>query len=375
MKRETKKQKKIVIIGAGPVGCYLAQLLKGSGLNPLLIEDHKEIGRPVHCAGLVGGKVFSEAKVSIARGCVSNTINGAVIRLGKDKFVLKKKKVAYVVDRETFDKNLSKGLNILFETKFLGLEKENGSYIIETDKGEILADIVVGADGANSATKGFVTNNYKGSTLKGVQFRMAHKSQRKDLVEVYIERPYFYWVIPESERVARVGVISKNPYQDLLTFIKRQKMNGEVIEKFAGAVPLTQHKDISREKVFLVGDSASQTKPLTYGGIYMGMRGAETLAECIIEKRYSSYPSLWMQRFGRELKIPLRARKIFQKLSDQDVKRIFSFAKKNITTIEREGDFERHATLVWELLRNPKSSGELTAILFKILKASLGNSQ
>lgn len=337
----------------------------------MLIEDHKEIGRPVHCAGLVGEKVFSEAKVSISTKCILNTINGASFHLGGESFRLKKKNVAYVVNREAFDKNLGKGLNILFETKFLGLEKENGSYIIETDKGDLSADIVIGADGANSALREFVNRNQRREYLKGVQFRMAHQPANKDLVEVYLEKPYFYWIIPESDKIVRVGVISKNPYQDLLDFVKKNKMKGEVIEKFAGIVPLKHHSYLSRERVFLVGDSAAQIKPLTYGGIYMGMRGAEMLAQCIAKKRFFEYSSLWRKRFGRELKVSLRARKVFQKLSKKDLKKIFFFAKKNTRVIEKKGDFERHAALVWELLRNPDNSRELASILFKIFRASL----
>lgn len=371
IRKKIKSNNKIVIVGAGPTGCYLGQILKAKGFDPLLIEEHKEIGRPVHCAGLVGEKVFKEAKIPVSSRGILNTINGATIHLGDEAFNIRKDNVAYVVDREIFDKNLGKDLNILLETKFIGLEKENGRYVIETDKGEISADIVIGADGASSMVREFVVGKSQSSQLKGVQFRMAFKPAQKDLVEVYIKRPYFYWIIPESERVIRVGVISQNPYQDLQSFVKRQKINGEIIEKFAGTVPLNYYKALSREKVFLVGDSAAQTKPLTYGGIYMGMRGAEILAECIIEKKFSNYSSLWMQKFGRELKVPLKARRIFQELSDKDVKRIFSFARKNIPVIERKGDFEHHSALIWELLRNPDNPRELTAILFKILKANL----
>lgn len=362
--------KKVVIIGAGPIGCYLGQLLKEKGLNSVLIEDHKEIGRPIHCAGLVGKKVFAEAKIPISSNCILNTINGAIINLEKDEFILKKPNVAYVVDRERFDKNLGKDLDILFETKFLGVEKKDGSYLVETDKGDLEADIVVGADGANSSVREFVNGNHHLEYLKGVQFRMKCKPEFKDLVRVYIEKPYFYWVIPECKNIVRIGTLSKNPYYDLLEFIKKKRIEGEILEKFAGTVPLTHFKTLSRERVFLVGDSASQIKPLTYGGIYMGMRGAEILSECIINENFSEYSYLWAKRFGREARISLRAREIFQKLSEEDIKKIFTFAKKNTRIIEEKGDFENHSSLVWEFLRNWSNSRELADIFLKIFKAN-----
>ena len=44
----------IVIVGAGPTGCYTAQLLKKYGFKTRIIEEHREVGKPVSCAGLVG---------------------------------------------------------------------------------------------------------------------------------------------------------------------------------------------------------------------------------------------------------------------------------------------------------------------------------
>ncbi len=49
----------IVIVGAGPIGCYTAQLLRKSGINSFrIIEKHDEVGRPVRCAGIVGTPVL-----------------------------------------------------------------------------------------------------------------------------------------------------------------------------------------------------------------------------------------------------------------------------------------------------------------------------
>jgi geranylgeranyl reductase family protein len=361
---------KVIIAGAGPIGCYLAQILKKNAVNPLLIEEHKEIGRPVHCAGLVGKKVFEETKIALSSDCILNAINGAVIYAGNNKIILKRKEVAYVIDREKFDKQLGKGLEIKFETRFLGLEKENGSYIIETDKGYLKADIVISAEGARSLARDFIGANHM-EYLKGVQFRMQLEPQYSDMVEVYIKRPYFYWLIPEAKGIVRIGVLSKNPYSDLLDFIKDKKISGKILETFAGTVPLNHFSPLVKERLFLVGDSASQVKPLSYGGIYMGMRSAEILADCIIKNKFSDYNALWMKRFGKEVNLALKAREVFYRLSDSEIEKLFSFIKERSDIIEKMGDFENHSQLLWEFLKYPKLSRDILGIFLKIVKQTL----
>ena len=137
--------KKIVIIGAGPIGCFTAQILKKYGFDTLLVEEHNEIGKPIHCTGLVGSKVFDEKRpVSISSASIINTINGAMIHHDNQSFSVERKRVAYVIDRERFDKDMSKGLPILFENKVLGLENSGSGYIVETNKDEIYADVYSG---------------------------------------------------------------------------------------------------------------------------------------------------------------------------------------------------------------------------------------
>ena len=43
----------VIIVGAGPVGGHLGRTLSEQGLHVLMLEEHREIGKPFQCAGLV----------------------------------------------------------------------------------------------------------------------------------------------------------------------------------------------------------------------------------------------------------------------------------------------------------------------------------
>jgi len=371
----SERKQDIIIVGAGPIGCYCAQLLKKRGFNPLLIEEHSELGKPVHCAGLVGRKVIEEMQLPFPSECILNTVNGGRACLDGQTMALKRKNVAYVIDRAKFDKAMGRHLTIRFGTKCLGIEEDKHCYILETDQGDLKADIIVGADGAASIIRDFVLPHTPESFLKGVQFRIEHRPVQPDIVEIFIDKPYFYWIIPEGESIIRVGVLSQNPYHDLVRFIQERGLQGKIIEKFAGLVPLMHFDTFSRGKVFLVGDSASQIKPLSYGGVYMGMRSAEILADCIVSGRYRHYSLLWKKRFGREITIALKAREIFQQLEQQELKRLFAFLKTKAKLVEQKGDFENHSAIAWELLKDPHTSKEIISILLKIIKAGFNRGE
>jgi digeranylgeranylglycerophospholipid reductase len=365
------KKQRIIIVGAGPVGCYAGQLLKKFGYAPLIIEEHREIGRPVHCAGLVGKKVIDEMQIPFPGDCILHKINGGTAYLGSERISIRREEMAVVIDREKFDKAMSKGLEVRYETRCLGVEQNNGHYILETDKGDLYADIIIGADGPNSIICDYVNSAKQRNFLKGVQFRMERRCKNDDMIEVFIDKPYFYWIIPEGNGIARVGVLSDNPYHDLLSFIKSNNLDGKIIEKFAGLVPLTHLSTFSKGKVFLVGDSASQVKPLSYGGIYMGMRSAEILAGCLNSGNYGRYNDLWKKRFEREITIALKGREIFQNLKDDELKKVFKFFKEKSGVIEKKADFENHSLLVWEFLKDPYASRQIMGILLKMIKAGL----
>lgn len=361
--------KKIVIIGAGPIGCYTAQLLKLYGFNLLVIEEHNEVGRPVHCTGLVGERVFAEKRpFKLPVSSVINTINGAVIHLDGQSFTLNRKHVAYVIDREKFDKGLSRGLNILYQNKFLGFEKTGSGYIIGTDKESIPADIIIAADGANSAVRQFLKQDGNIRHFKGVQFRIRLKLKQEDLVETFLKQPSFFWIVPEGDGIVRVGTISDNPFRDLDSFIKDRPVKGEVLERFGGLVSIGICESTVKNNIALVGDAACQLKPLSYGGIYFGLKAATILAGCIKENKIDDYDALWKKELLAEISLGLKAKDIYNSLTDEELKTIFRLLKNQKELIEKMGDFENHSQLLLALIRKPQLYTQFGKVLQIIIK-------
>lgn len=363
--------KKIIIVGAGPIGCYTAQILKIQGFQPLLIEEHNEVGRPLHCTGVVGSRVFTEKRpFPVPRSSIINTINGAIIHYDNQCFTIEREKVAYVIDRERFDKELSKGLNINYQHVFLGLEKLDSGYIIETDKNELFADIVIAADGANSSLRRLLNQENHIRYFRGIQLRLKVKPRYKNLVEVYLKKPSFFWIVPEAEDIVRVGTISESPYQELQSFLKEERIKGKIIEKFGGRVAVGICKNTVAGNIALVGDAACQMKPLSYGGIYFGLKGGSILASCIKDNRIEDYDALWKNELSFEIKMGLKVKEIYNHLKPKELKVIFSLLKKQKTIIEGKGDFESHSRLILEIMKDPVFYPILGDILKVFLKAS-----
>ena len=372
----------IIIVGAGPVGCYTAQLLLKYGIKAKLFEEHQEVGKPVQCAGIVGKQVFEDTRGEIPKSSIINQINGAFFFYGKDNFQIKREGVALVINREKFDKELSHGLDIEFKTRLLSLEKDRKreGYLLKTNKGDLYAEIVIGADGAKSQVRRFVlqeesrlreargdkkTNNQESNQERdfrknidyysGWQYRIKLEKPfaPKEFVQVYMseEIPFFIWVIPEDEYVARIGIISRDDRKKLNQFLKEEKIEGEIIEKIYGIIPLGLLPRIHLEKVALVGDAACQIKPLTGGGIYYGLKAAEILVDCIRENRLTEYELRWKRRYSKEIRSALRLRKVHERLQPYESKEIFKLFKKNAYFIEEVANFENHSEIFKEVFK------------------------
>lgn len=364
-----KKNAKIVIVGAGPVGCYLGRLLKENGYDPLLLEEHAEVGRPVQCAGIVGRGIFEEMRLPVSLRSILNRVDGSKIHYNGSSFVLSRSKVAYIIDREVFDKEMSRDLNLEYNTHLQDVHPIKEGYVLKTTNGEYYADLVVGADGPNSKVRKSLDFSSDMKLYRGYQYRIKLSPAEQNMVEVHYVKPFslFTWLIPEGNGTVRIGTISGNPYQELKDFLEKKGIQGEVIEKNAGAIPIGTCQ-LVKDNVALVGDAACQVKPITSGGIYYGMKAAEYLADAIKENNLALYEQKWEEEFAQEIKICLLVRNVLENMGEDVLKRIFSYVRDNTSLIEKIGDFENHSSVLWSLVSNPRTYPTIGALLMGMAK-------
>ncbi|HUL37929.1 MAG TPA: FAD-dependent monooxygenase, partial [Thermodesulfobacteriota bacterium] len=196
---------------------------------------------------------------------------------------------------------------------------------LETNEAkQISTDILVGADGVYSAVSQAASRNgHRVAAL--VQARVAlPENAEANTYRVWFDANrtnYFYWLIPESDQVAAVGLIADDASQakeQLIEFLQWKQL--EAIEFQSSIVPMHQFGNANgtvdpNRNVFVVGDAAAQVKVTTVGGVVPGLYGAKALAQAILDGRNyrKELSSLKM-----ELHLHLLVRHALNRFSDQD---------------------------------------------------------
>ena len=370
----------VIIVGGGPVGCFLGASLAERGFDVLIIEEHAEIGNPVCCAGIVGAAGLNA--MGIKRGdWVLNELRGAIFYPPSlEPFTINRGKVeALVIDRAAFDRDLAmraaeEGASFLMRTKCVDVKFDECvrvKAIGALGKQEIRSRLCIGADGPASVVARRAGLLKSTQAINAAQLEV-FSAEASDIAELYFGRdfaPGFFAWIAKAGDVARVGLGTTEgaALQKLFRFIKShpiasRKINGrKVIHFTSGPIPQPMTRKIYSDRVLLVGDAAGHIKPLTGGGLFVGLSCARLAADVAVRaleneptaEALREYEKEFKKRFGNELSVTLRAQRAFQRMSDAELDKIFKiFAREDIRELIMErGDFDFHGDLVKTLLR------------------------
>lgn len=345
----------ITIIGAGPAGSYLASLLAEKDVA--VFEEHEKIGLPVQCTGITT-QALAEI-LNIRKQFLVNKITNARIIAPNKKFIdMKLTKPNLIIDRIKFDRYLAeraqdRGVKFYLNQKYKTCARTKGKLELYFD-GRIKkfqTDVLVGADGPFSQVAK-TTGLWKERKLViGVQARMSMEVE-PETVEFYVNQGCFGWVVPECDKIARVGIAAfTQPNEKFRAFLKRRKIGKcKVREYQSGVIPLHDPNIKTQDKnVYLLGDAATQIKATTFGGIVQGLLAAEELSKAILHKK--NYEKLWKKRIGKDLKIGLMMRKKLDKFTDEDYNKLVGlFTQEKIKKILETKDRDYPSRFMLEIL-------------------------
>ena len=345
----------VLVIGAGPGGGNAALHSSRAGLSTIIIEDHKEIGTPVHCGECISDVACDNLDLELPKNVISKRVNGirVIFPDGTEKKLTEK---GYVLEKHLFerwicDEAVSEGAAIHLGHKLDSMEKiyKEGKFSGwrcdgKGDNFPIEAKIVIDASGVAGICSRLLSLNPRPKVIAGMQYEML-EVPTDDYLDFYIWPKYaekgYVWMIPKCDGRANVGLVTEDKsrtkkgldefianthFKDLEQVAPPWKIKGN--PAFGGTIPISgPHENTYADGLMLVGDAAGFTSPLFEGGSHLALKSAVFAAQ-IASKSISSgditssslaeYQSLWKNEFPPYSKI-LSGKSALFDLSDDDM--------------------------------------------------------
>lgn len=370
----------VVVVGGGPGGLYIAQVLALRGCDVLLVEEHGEIGLPVHCTGVLVGEAFK--RFNLPADLILNEVSHVEFFSPSGRVVpySPPQAEAVVIDRIRLDQFLSQratnaGVKLHSGERVLRIHVDPRCVSIETSARTLQSRACVLACGAN-----FVFHRQLGLGMPDIFMQSAQAEfpvASPHHVEVHFGRCIaplgFAWVVPvlrPSGYHARIGLMCNAAAGEhfnhfLATVQARWAVKGaEIVSPRRKVIPLAPIRKTFAHRLLAIGDAAGMVKATTGGGIYYSLLSAELAAEVLVagldeneldESFLSEYESRWRKELGAELEAQLMLRRLAHRLQDSDIEDLFSLAQTNgiIPLVKKTAHFNEHRKLIFALLQHP----------------------
>jgi len=363
----------VIVVGGGPVGSYTAYLLADSGLQVSLFEEDGEVGENVVCTGIIGKASFE--RLDLPRKTILSQIK-SVVFFSPALIPLNlafPNTIAYVVDRNAFDKELlrrakGKGVDIKLGRRVEKLKVCKDFVEVETFgedlPGKQKAKVIVLATGNSYKLQKNVGLAGVYNFLHGAQIEVEMRGLTQ--TEIYlgnrISPGSFAWAVPIGDSRARMGILVKSKARFYLERFLEERHKRRLKERRSGILQRRVANGPARknvkDRVMVVGEAAGQVKTTTGGGIAYGLLCSEIAAQVLkrafgkgdlSERGLYEYEKIWKEKLEGELKMGCLARRFFEKLGDKYIDRIFGFLQKSkgiMKVVQENFDFDYHSNLL-----------------------------
>lgn len=324
------------------------------GYGVAVVEKKETIDRRVCCTGIVGKECVSV--FGIENNVILRQVNSARLfsPSGKGLRLSHQGTQACVLDRPAFNQSWVKRAQSQKAEYFWGgavqdiQVNDKSATIRAIYRGESLnlqARAIVVASGFGSAVVRKLGMGSISDFVAGAQAEV--ETRQLDEVEVYfgqeIAPGFFGWLVPTSPSRALVGLLSRrSPSRYLNQLILSLRHQGKIVAVDSDfgckAIPLKPLPRTYGNRLLMVGDTAGQVKPTTGGGIYYGLLCADIAArtlhralqvDSLSARSLSTYEREWKKKLATELRIGYWLRRLYERLDDGQIDRIFDLIDSN----------------------------------------------
>lgn len=368
----------VVVVGGGPAGAIAARHLATRGRRVVMLEEHRDIGLPVHCTGLLGLEAFDEFE--LPRDTILGLASSARF-WGADQtsvLVRSDRVQAAVIDRARFDGWLAAqaeraGVDVRpgWRAERIDIQPD-GVAVADAAGRTIWARTLVLACGANYRFHRALDLGAPQAYMQSAQLEAPFPVSPQ--VQVRLGRDVapngFAWMVSferDGTPYARIGLMCESAGGEYFeTFARRlceeAGVNPAMLpEPRRKLLPLAPVSRTYADRVLAVGDAAGLVKPTTGGGIYYGMisgaLAADVLDQGLATDRLRSadlrrYEKLWRRRLGSEIRMSLAFRRIAERLDDQAINSLIELARVNgvVPLLQETASFNWHRKAVVSLL-------------------------
>ncbi|SDA62943.1 geranylgeranyl reductase family protein [Methanobrevibacter millerae] len=367
-----------VIVGAGPVGSTIAFYLTQNDLNVVMLEKKTRIGYPLQCAGILSKHIFEYNE--LPEEIILNTVNGAFLHSKNNILnVRKDENAAYIIDRIAYDQFLlnraiQNGVELI-NKKVVDVDVEKGIAYF-SDKQSITSRVIIGCDGYKSIVSKSMGNKQKNFNASQMLVEINDKNlnnftksngKTDDYVGVYLSEdtlPGFIWVIPLQDNKYRVGLFSEDSHikqGTIITNFLNENFEYEIIEKYKGFIPVfNKENHLVKNRAILIGDSASQIKPTSGGGLIMAFDSCKIAGGYITDaikkdniQLLKGYQKEFNKRYSKEFNYQFKVQNVLNSMDDDDLDYFFEILKENDyeKIISEYGDMDNQSEIIKEFLK------------------------
>jgi len=334
--RSKEAPSEVTVIGGSAAGLFCAYLLAREGVRVRVFDSNDVMNMTPRTLIVTSG--LREALGFTPTEAIVNEISDihlfspnreTTVSLRQPDLIVERAAIVRLLVRKAIDA----GVELHGKMRLCGLGPSQDG-VLATLRNSQTGDTVhlktrtlIGADGTSSLV-GRMANGHALESVPVLQVivKLSGATSR-NITRVWFrpeDTPYFYWMLPHSEKEAAVGFIAgdgRDAWNKLASFV--EKLGLEHGEIQGSRIPLYSKRVCVANRfcnadVYFVGDAAAQVKVTTVGGLVTGLRGAKAAAGQILGNGFADE----QRKLRRELNVHHRMRAILNKFHAADYDRL-----------------------------------------------------